>query len=360
MSILAYTGLPGAGKSYAVTEHQILPALRAGRRVVTNVPLAWDRVRTEFPSAEAVELPLSAIQAEPEKIYDYVTPGSVLVLDEVWRIFPAGLKANQVPEPYRKLLAEHRHMVDAAGNSTQVVLVTQDLAQVAAFARQLVEQTFRTTKLSSVGLRAGYRLDVFNGPVAGPNPSLQSRIREIYGRYHKGVWQYYSSHTMSESAAGAGANEKAVDRRGSLLKSPAVIIAAVVVVGGALFVLPRAVSLLQKDGMSGLAGGSTRLAPEAQAASTPGEVVAPAIVPVVAGAAPAPAAVTWRLAAVVINHEEPARSRAVVTDGVRTETLPYERDCYAIPDGRIYCRYQGAELVQYGMVSKGLDRRRSF
>jgi len=39
MSILAYTGLPGHGKSYGVVENVILPALRMKRVVYTNIPL---------------------------------------------------------------------------------------------------------------------------------------------------------------------------------------------------------------------------------------------------------------------------------------------------------------------------------
>jgi len=226
VSIYAYTGLPGSGKSYSVVEHQIIPALKSGRRVATNVALRFDKLREAFPGAELVELPTAKVQADPATIYEYVQPGTVLVLDEVWRLFPAGLKANHVPEPFRKLLAEHRHMVDEKGDSCQIVLVTQDLAQISAFARQLVETTFRTVKLTTVGLTKQYRVDVYNGPATGPNPPESARIRQIFGTFQKSVWQFYESHTMKTEGAGK-VEERSVDRRANILARPVMVIGAV-------------------------------------------------------------------------------------------------------------------------------------
>jgi len=39
MSVVAYTGLPGSGKSYGVVENVIIPCLQEGRPIVTNLPL---------------------------------------------------------------------------------------------------------------------------------------------------------------------------------------------------------------------------------------------------------------------------------------------------------------------------------
>lgn len=351
MSILAYTGLPGSGKSYTVTAHQIIPALKAGRRVVTNVPLHLDVIRAEFPTAELVELPLEQIAGSPEKIFEYVTPGSVLVLDEVWRLFPAGLKANQVPEPYRKLLAEHRHMVNAAGQSCQIVLVTQDLAQISAFARQLIEQTFRTVKLNSVGLRGGYRLDVFNGPVSGPNPPLGGRLREIYGRYESSVWRFYKSHTMSEATT-EGADERAVDKRGNMLRSPVLLACAAVVVLGLVFVFPRAMGLLSKKGMTNLAGGESPIAAPgkelaAQAPRVGADGLADGLVsPSSQRVAPPAQVAAWSLAGYVRNLERPELSRVLFTDGTRTIVAALADYCHVDANGSLGCRYEGQAVLE--------------
>jgi zona occludens toxin (predicted ATPase) len=244
MSILAYVGLPGSGKSYDVVANQILPALKQGRHVCTNIPLHADKIKEITPNGTLTDFPTVKVQSTPEAIFEYCTPGTVLVLDEVWRLFPAGLKANNVPEPFRKLLAEHRHMVDEHGNSTQIVLVTQDLAQIAAFARQLVEQTVNHTKLTSIGAAKSYRIDIYAGAVTGTSPPKSQRIREIFGRYENKITDLYQSHTMSQSATGA-VNEKGADSRGNILKRPLIWIGLALIPLTFMFAIP-----LVKKGLS--------------------------------------------------------------------------------------------------------------
>ena len=229
MSVVAYTGLPGSGKSYSVVEHQIVPALQAGRKVVTNLPMRLEEVDARGWRGELVELPLDVVIAEPHKILEYTTPGCLLIIDEAWKIFPQGMQANKVAPEYGRLLAEHRHMVDAGGNSVQIVLVVQDLANIAAFARRLVENTFVTTKLSFVGLSGSFRVDVFHGAQTGATPPVSQRLRMITGRYRKEVYALYKSHTLAVNAEQVGANEKGMDQRANIWKRPAFAIGAVLV-----------------------------------------------------------------------------------------------------------------------------------
>ena len=235
MSIIAYTGLPRHGKSYGVVENQILPALRAGRTVVTNIPLYVDLIREVIPTGIIVELPTQLVVDEPQRIFEFAVPGCLLVIDELWKVFPAGQKVSDVPQAFKTLLAEHGHMVNAAGDAMQIVLVTQDLAQVGAFARQLVEYTYRVVKLSTVGLAKNYRVDVFERSVTGPNPPMAKRIRAMQGKYSEKVWRFYKSHTISEASTD-GANEVSLDQRFVIWKSPRFYIgmplALIVMVGG--------------------------------------------------------------------------------------------------------------------------------
>lgn len=226
MSIVAYTGLPGSGKSYSVVEHQILPALQAGRLVVTNLAMLPDQVAALNLPGELQVFSLDTLIGEPGRLYDFVKPGCVFVVDEVWKIWPQGMNADKVPEEYKRLLAEHRHMVDAQNNSTQIVLVVQDLANIAAFARRLVENTFVSHKLGYIGLNKSYRVDIYYGGVTGCTPNVNKRLRFVAGRYKKEVYALYKSQTMSESAGGHG-DESKIDGRANILKRPVVIFGAV-------------------------------------------------------------------------------------------------------------------------------------
>lgn len=229
MSIHAYVGLPRSGKTYNAVANTIIPALRAGRIVVTNIPLHMDRILELFPLADVRPFPINEIAQEPGRIFDYVPHGCVLVMDEVWRLFPAGLKAHQVPTEFKQLLAEHGHMVDEHGNAMTITLVTQDLAQISAFARLLVEQTFLHTKLSHLGSDGSFRVRIFHGPVTGQNPPKSNEIRMILGRYDEKIYRLYKSHTMSK-AGEDGANEKPMDTRGNVWKRPGILAAAVAAV----------------------------------------------------------------------------------------------------------------------------------
>lgn len=210
MTISAYTGLPGHGKSYGVVSNIILPALRQKRIVYTNIPLNDELCLNDFGMC-VIPFHTDDIVKNPNWFRDVFQAGSIIVIDEVWRLWPSGLKLTQARECDKEFLAEHRHMVGENGLATEIVLVTQDLSQVASFARTLVENTFRVTKLSSLGLSKGYRVDVYFGVVTGAKPNPKNREREIFGKFSKDVYKYYKSHTKSQT--GEAGDETRTDKR---------------------------------------------------------------------------------------------------------------------------------------------------
>ena len=226
MSITAYTGLPGHGKSYGVTENVIIPALESKRLVYTNIPINND-VALERYHMSVIHFDINDIIDNEHWWTQEFEKGSLIIIDECWRLWPSGLKANNARDSDKEFLAEHRHMVGSDGRSTEIVFVTQDLQQIASFARILVESTFRVTKLSKIGADKTYRVDVYSGAVGGPNPPISKREREIPGRFKKSVYQLYKSHTKSTVGAG---NESRVDRRFNILGSLALKLGIVFII----------------------------------------------------------------------------------------------------------------------------------
>lgn len=224
MAIDAYVGLPGHGKSYGVVEHVIIPSLKQGRHVVTNIPLNIDLLLSDF-GGTVQQLPDDWF--ELEDLSEYATPGCVLILDELWRRWPSGMLTNQASIEDKSLLAEHRHRVDKQNRSMRIVLVTQDLAQIANWARMLVESTFRVSKKS----KKFYVVSIYNGAVTGVRPPKTALLRQTSGRFKKEVYEYYSSATQSET--GAVGDESTADGRSSILKSWGLwALLAIVFVGG--------------------------------------------------------------------------------------------------------------------------------
>ncbi|MCT7417847.1 zonular occludens toxin domain-containing protein [Pseudomonas aeruginosa] len=167
MAIDAYVGKPGHGKSYGVVEHVIIPSLKQDRHVVTNIPLEVDMLLMDF-GGTIEQLPEDWF--EREDLADFAPPGSVLVLDELWRRWPKGQKTNDAPMADKKLLAEHRHRVDKKNRSMRVVMVTQDLDQLASWATLLVETTYRMVKKS----KTMFRVDIYNGVAKGDSRRSRS------------------------------------------------------------------------------------------------------------------------------------------------------------------------------------------
>ncbi|MDP5672844.1 zonular occludens toxin domain-containing protein [Pseudomonas aeruginosa] len=210
MAIDAYVGKPGHGKSYGVVEHVIIPSLKQDRHVVTNIPLEVDMLLMDF-GGTIEQLPEDWF--ERHDLADFAPPGSVLVLDELWRRWPKGQKTNDAPMADKKLLAEHRHRVDKKNRSMRVVMVTQDLDQLASWATLLVETTYRMVKKS----KTMFRVDIYNGVAKGDSPPKSKLLRSTAGRFKPDVYRYYKSATQSET--GAVGDESKADTRGSFWRS---------------------------------------------------------------------------------------------------------------------------------------------
>lgn len=223
MSIWAYVGLPGGGKSYHAVSDQIYPALQQGRTVVTNIPVNDAALSALGVTGTLVQVTNDELEKDAGAVIrEKFVAGAVIVLDELWRVLPQGKQAKDVDGEWKSLFAEHRHRVDAENRSMQIVLVTQDLGLVAAFARALVERTVLITKLSVVGANSSYRVDVYAGCVTGLKPPVSKRVSTEYGKYDPKIFALYQSHTMSEAGAAGKVDESGMSDRGTVWRNPAV------------------------------------------------------------------------------------------------------------------------------------------
>lgn len=218
MSIVAYTGLPGSGKSYGVVENVILPALESGRHIITNIPLKLGRLSDDYPKGRITKFDNRDAEDDPDFFnMDRHDAGVIWVIDEAWRFWKSGMKSVNIPQAQKEFFTEHRHCVGQDGRTNEIVLVTQDLSQVCAFVRDLVEETFRAVKLTAIGQNKKYRIDVYMGAATGQKPGKP--MRQLYGSYKPDVYQYYKSHTRNKTDFAAGMEEKA-DDRANILKHP--------------------------------------------------------------------------------------------------------------------------------------------
>ncbi|EFO4711437.1 zonular occludens toxin [Escherichia coli] len=252
MSIFAYVGVPGSGKSYEVVSNVIVPAICEGRRVVTNIyGINHDEI---IKYAEKKKLlkdgitPGEIIFVENERIVapDFwpvhenqeralCKPGDLIVVDECHRFFE---NDKSLSKDAKIFAAEHRHYADPeTGRTCDFILVNQSVTNLPRFFRDRIEKTFRMRKLKQLGLSRSYCVDVYDGAKITKSTFLSNYVC----KYSKDVFRLYSSHHVQN------AQESTVDSRGVLFKKRTIIFVLVFLAGTVWAVFHYVVSFFNPD-----------------------------------------------------------------------------------------------------------------
>ncbi len=207
-------GPPGGGKSYEAVVYHILPALTAGRKVITNLPLELDRLALLGFDVSLVEIRTHTQAVEPEKDWNkaqslyqkfgiaakpvywvnrpFAHPedyghswrhpdsgtGPLYVVDECHLALPRADTKREVEEWY----SLHRH------ESADVLLITQSYGKVSKSIIDLVQVCYRVKKGTAFGTSSQYIRKVQDG-VRGEVVNTSVR------KYEKRYFGLYKSHT---------------------------------------------------------------------------------------------------------------------------------------------------------------------
>jgi zona occludens toxin len=218
-------GAPGGGKSYEAVAFHVLPALQAGRKVITNLPLQVEKfaeLNPEYPAlielrTETLAKPQEFDEAKAESLFkrfgisatlrhfnksafsqpeDYGDSwrhpesgaGPLYVIDECHIPLPA----KGTPIKVEEWFSLHRH------ESADVLLISQSYGKVNRAINDLIQIAYRVRKNTSFGSAKSYTRKVQDG-LRGE--VVNTTIR----KYEKKYFGLYRSHTKgggSELAAG--------------------------------------------------------------------------------------------------------------------------------------------------------------
>lgn len=357
MAITAYTGVPGTGKSYALVSEIIVPAVRAGRRVLTNVSgvkpdAVVDYCIAKWPDeAEHVgsvvlfdgqkTIEDGFFPAEGDAGNSFVQPGDLLVFDEVRMYWPR--RGTKFPPAVMKFLRYHRHFVSSTTHqATDVVLASQLITDFHEDFRGCIERSYKFRKLNSVGLNSRFVWNIWEGPEQRKGHA----ISRGGGKYRKEIYALYSSYV------GGKGSEKATDRRQNILGSPRFMITVVVVVLAAFFAVWGLTGFFKKPADAPIAAaGAAPLAvgampaPVAPGASTPGYAGAP------------PVSSIWRISGSI---QTPGLNVVVLVD--RSGNVRYESPSnFTMVDGRPYAgTVDGQRVLAIGMQAAASGGASSF
>lgn len=199
--IYLIAGRPRSGKSYEAVKYHVLPALKSGRKVITNLPLNIEHIKkfygqevselvqvVEFNYSDfngsAITFPFSLPEHYEDDWKDEQTQqGALFVIDEAHFSLPKGGTHPSV----KKYYTMHGHY------GVDILLMTQHPRQLDADILNLVEVMYRTIKNTALGSSSTYTKKVQDG-YRGHVVNQEQR------RYDKSVFPFYKSHTQSKNA----------------------------------------------------------------------------------------------------------------------------------------------------------------
>jgi len=225
VAINTYTGLQGSGKSYEVVISVIVPAIAAGRRVVTNIDGVDQAKIYEYLQAKSKGADPATFGAvvhvtnerilEPAFFFDQakpdldaiVQPGDIVAIDEAWRFWPAD--GGKLSHEHMQFFRMHRHYTHpVTGLACDVALMIQDITGLHRSVKNVVEFSFRTTKHKMLGSAKRYRVEIFEG-----HRQLRTNaISRLQKDYRPEVFPLYKSY------GGTNGTEVAIDGRINVFK----------------------------------------------------------------------------------------------------------------------------------------------
>lgn len=229
MPIKAYVGLPRHGKSYEVVSEAILPALRQGRRVISNIAgLNQEAFHSilfgEGFSADKIGIIITVThdqvlennffrtdEDDKNGTETFIQPGDLVALDEIWRFWK---KRGNVPDRHLNFFRMHGHFTHpTTGLTCEVCLITQSIRDINENIRDVVAETYQMVKNTKVGSDKSYIVHIYQrGSI-----SKSDFIRTLPPRfYNPDFFPLYKSHSQRKEGD-AQAQEKNPDARGNIL-----------------------------------------------------------------------------------------------------------------------------------------------
>lgn len=212
MPISFYSGQPRAGKTYQCVLNFVVPAVRAGRRVISNIDgLNADEIHDYIDKTgglppggkygDVVYVRSDDIEAvdffplETDPMGGFVKPGDVLAFDEVSTIFPTGGKMTKRTMHF---LAFHGHYVSEGpnGRSTDIALIAQSIDMIPRNIRNLVAFHYRARRLVALGMPKRYDLVWWEGAAMRKDTMVGSERK----KFNPAVFRLFAS------SHGGGAN----------------------------------------------------------------------------------------------------------------------------------------------------------
>ena len=193
--IIGFAGTPGSGKTYEAVQ-KILDNLQWGRIVYTNIdgisdPLCLEMIKCHCNLSDlALKQQLHFLEEwQIADFWMHVQPGSLIVLDEVQKVFSSRDWQSVKNNVFASWASTHRH------NGFDVVLISQAVERIDSAVRALLEWTYVFRKVNFFGsaIQKKYICYAYGGDDTS-GPPLKKSVRT----YNAKVFLCYKSYVAKD------------------------------------------------------------------------------------------------------------------------------------------------------------------
>jgi len=184
--IIFHEGLPGAGKSYEAVVHQIIPALKKGRKVFAYIEgLNHEKIAEccGITVGRCRDLLIPLARDQVPTVYEHVENDALVVLDELQNFWPTG--RQKLSDEMTQFVTEHRH------RGLDILAMGQDLRDCHNLWKRRISQKVVFVKLDAVGMGKRYRWTVQKATTGEKFQNIRSGVR----KYEPEFFGTYASHT---------------------------------------------------------------------------------------------------------------------------------------------------------------------
>jgi zona occludens toxin (predicted ATPase) len=235
--IAIISGLPGSGKTLAALKRFIIPAVRQGREIYTNIE-GIDLLGISLYTGSAfeeTEKKLIAYEKEADadgvkepfkfstkRMKEAIKVNSLVVIDEAQTIWNNRDYASEENKSFLPFLQKHRHY------GIDIVFLTQNIDQLDIGIRRLTQVHYRLKRLSNAGLDKLVKVDIY--PDAMGSEQFKPMTTNVW-TIDKEIFKFYTSYLPTASEA-----KKPVGNL--IIKNPR-LIAAVLIIAVCVFLAYR-------------------------------------------------------------------------------------------------------------------------
>jgi len=184
MALVLVSGVPGTGKTLYCIQKYIIPELKRGGIVYTNIDGIIHRRISHLFDIDIFDVESNLRQiTDPEYFYKDLPKNVMIVLDESQNIFSNRDWQSRANNECIKYLMEHRHY------GHKVVFITPAIDSLDAGIRRIVEFTYKHKSFSALGNTKTVRMAVFDqcnmakGPLQVVTWKHDSRVYDCYKSY---------------------------------------------------------------------------------------------------------------------------------------------------------------------------------